>query len=250
MYVKLQQRCEPLFDTHLIWPSVSVNETVELPCPKQEFPNQTAQRTCILRYSCNRPVWSVGDYSRCPDSDAYSDLFLKIAHNRYLELKDQTWEYKILSLSQISYFQSVLVGVIALTVFVLFRKLRNARTRLHMNTLSAVVLQAVMWLLHSFLFDTQIIDGHMYLQVLSALDIDIAPKLAADFVRIAEQMFTRLSAHLSYIIIAGLNRYFETATFFWLLMEGWFLYELICRKPLEMKTSIKRYAMIGWGEKK
>lgn len=49
-------------------------------------------------------------------------------------------------------------------------------------------------------------------------------------------------------MIAGLERYFETATLFWLLMEGWFLHELICIKPLEVQTSIKRYVIIGWGE--
>lgn len=142
-----------------------------------------------------------------------------------------------------------------------------------MNMLSSMILQAVMWLVHSVLFDNQLISAHAYLEVLARVNVKDASKFSSDFRKIAEDMvyvlackapqtlpvfsfhvlyrhfqFSRLTSYLSYILITGLERYFETATLFWLLMEGWFLHELICVKPLEVQSTIKRFVAIGWGE--
>ncbi|OXU23245.1 hypothetical protein TSAR_000671 [Trichomalopsis sarcophagae] len=249
-FEKSSDRCEPLWDTKLCWPSASVNETLELPCPRREFDDQTASRDCILfddGSGIDRPIWTMGNYSYCPDPDNYTGLFIAVAHEKYLQTEDQMWEHKLLMTSQLIYLLSFVVLSVALVVFVLFKKLRNARTRLHMHMLSATIMQVVMWLMHSVLFDTQLLSAYMYLEVLSKINIHVASKFSNDFRLIVEQMFTRLNSYLHYIVLTGLERYFETASLFWLLMEGWFLYELICRKPLETKTSIKRYVIIGWG---
>ena len=84
--------CKPLWDTKLCWPTAALNETIEFPCPAQQFENQTASRTCIM-YSDgiegDRPIWTMGDYALCPDPGNYTYLFIAVAREQYLQVWDK-----------------------------------------------------------------------------------------------------------------------------------------------------------------
>lgn len=84
--------CKPLCDTVRYWRAAALNQTLQLPCPNQEFDNQMATRTCILHddgINGNRPIWSAGNYSLCPDPDNYSLLFLDVARREYIETREE-----------------------------------------------------------------------------------------------------------------------------------------------------------------
>ena len=51
-----------------------------------------------------------------------------------------------------------------------------------------MIMQVVMWLLHSFLFDNQLLSSYMYLEVLRKINIQVAPQFSDDFSRIVEQL--------------------------------------------------------------
>ena len=52
----------------------------------------------------------------------------------------------------------------------------------------AMLMQTFMSLLHSFLFDSQLLDSYLYLEVLGRINTLVTKKIANDFKQILEEM--------------------------------------------------------------
>ncbi|XP_063931809.1 diuretic hormone receptor-like isoform X3 [Zophobas morio] len=111
----------------------------------------------------------------------------------------------------VGYVLSLITLSIALGIFTYFKELRCLRNRIHMNLMWSYMLMYCMWI--------------VTLTVLSSKD----------------------GASIACIFIITLLHYFHISTFFWMFVEGLYLYILVVETLTRENFKLRVYVGIGWG---
>ncbi|KAH8390923.1 hypothetical protein KR215_002034 [Drosophila sulfurigaster] len=110
------------------------------------------------------------------------------------------------------YFISFATLVVALIIFLSFKDLRCLRNTIHANLFLTYITSALLWILTFFL-----------------------------------QVITTGSSHAGCITLVIMFQYFYLTNFFWMFVEGLYLYTLVVQTFSSENISFLIYALIGWG---
>ncbi|XP_017147831.1 diuretic hormone receptor isoform X1 [Drosophila miranda] len=110
------------------------------------------------------------------------------------------------------YFISFATLVVALIVFLSFKDLRCLRNTIHANLFLTYITSALLWILTLFL-----------------------------------QVITTESSQAGCITLVIMLQYFYLTNFFWMFVEGLYLYTLVVQTFSSDNISFIIYALIGWG---
>ncbi|KAH8372981.1 hypothetical protein KR009_009408 [Drosophila setifemur] len=110
------------------------------------------------------------------------------------------------------YFLSFATLVVALIIFLSFKDLRCLRNTIHANLFLTYITSALLWILTLFL-----------------------------------QVITTESSQAGCITLVIMFQYFYLTNFFWMFVEGLYLYTLVVQTFSSDNISFLIYALIGWG---
>ncbi|XP_064540705.1 diuretic hormone receptor isoform X4 [Drosophila montana] len=110
------------------------------------------------------------------------------------------------------YFISFATLVVALIIFLSFKDLRCLRNTIHANLFLTYITSALLWILTLFL-----------------------------------QVITTESSQAGCITLVIMFQYFYLTNFFWMFVEGLYLYTLVVQTFSSENISFVIYALIGWG---
>ncbi|KAH8347996.1 hypothetical protein KR084_002966 [Drosophila pseudotakahashii] len=110
------------------------------------------------------------------------------------------------------YFLSFATLVVALIIFLSFKDLRCLRNTIHANLFLTYITSALLWILTLFL-----------------------------------QVITTESSQAGCITLVIMFQYFYLTNFFWMFVEGLYLYTLVVQTFSSDNISFIIYALIGWG---
>ncbi|ALC40695.1 Dh44-R2 [Drosophila busckii] len=110
------------------------------------------------------------------------------------------------------YFISLATLILGLIIFISFKDLRCLRNTIHANLFLTYITSALLWILTYFL-----------------------------------QVITSESSEAGCITLVIMYQYFYLTTFFWMFVEGLYLYTLVVQTFSAENISFITYALIGWG---
>ncbi|XP_015118508.1 parathyroid hormone 2 receptor [Diachasma alloeum] len=237
-------QCPPSFDGLLCWPSTVANATAVLSCPPQavlgyENPNNgTSTKQCLPGgnwYSNSLGVtWS--NYTLCTPPPGYFVTAvenIEITHSEFAKTHNSTvlikWVPIIKTIAKVGYASSMTTLIIALIIFLLLRKLRNHRNRLHMHLFVSFIMRAFMALLK----DRLIVNG-----IGSTWNIILVD---------GKSTFITEKHIWVCKVITSAWQYFIVANYAWIFMEGLYLHNLVFLAFCADTSAITVYIILGWG---
>ncbi|XP_044266747.1 diuretic hormone receptor-like isoform X2 [Tribolium madens] len=113
----------------------------------------------------------------------------------------------------VGYVLSLITLSIALGIFTYFKELRCLRNRIHMNLMWSYMLMYIMWILTLTVLGSKGGTG----------------------------------ASIACIFVITLLHYFHISTFFWMFVEGLYLYILVVETLTRENYKLRVYVCIGWG---
>ncbi|XP_060830241.1 parathyroid hormone/parathyroid hormone-related peptide receptor-like isoform X1 [Bombus pascuorum] len=237
--------CPEVWDEILCWQSTAPGELAILPCPSYitGFDVQAnASRECMsdgqwFWNSSTNSTWS--NYSQCyrnslvtivmtlPDSQKNNGTLIK----KFFPM--------VKTISKVGYTVSLFTLVIAFLILVVInlsqigrRKLRCPRNMLHMHLFASFMLRAFMALMKDVLF----VSG-------MALASDVMIKNGNTYWLVDEKENSWLCK-----VFTSFWQYFILANYFWILMEGLYLHNLVFLALFtDINSSIIGYVCLGWG---
>ncbi|XP_065094097.1 diuretic hormone receptor-like isoform X1 [Ochlerotatus camptorhynchus] len=204
----LELSCPPLFDSISCWPRTPSATTAVLPC-FSEFKGVQYDTTQNATRYCNIDgTWNIfANYDAC----------------KHLEpaASDQTLE-SFIELPIIIYFVGYTISLLALfcavTVLVYFKELRCLRNTIHVNLFVTYIMSSSFWII---ILSQQVFSWRNYLVAKQGL--------------------------VDCIFLVTLFHYFSTTNFFWMLVEGLYLYMLVVQTFSGDYLRFWKYSIIGWG---
>lgn len=150
-------------------------------------------------------------------SNATKDCFsngtwLKAEYGACVEIMDHTTSHGIITTATIyfvGYCLSLVALAIAIGIFLTFKDLRCLRNTIHTNLMCAYMFVYFMWIL--------------------TLMLEL-----------------NFESHLACIVLIILLHYFHLTTFFWMFVEGLYLYILVVETLTRENFKVKVYIFIGW----
>ncbi|KRY01758.1 Corticotropin-releasing factor receptor 1 [Trichinella pseudospiralis] len=207
----INDKCPPNFDGFNCWPPISINTSVSLPCPPDFLiieNDVTFNDSVVTRYCNANFTWDAAQYAECLSN--YAELYssgMPILNH----LKAMYYIYWI------GYTVSFVVLLTSLAIFIKYRSLWCLRNIIHSNLILCFACQCATWIAYSTIVYEIIMKHFLYESV-------------------------------KYCFIATiLLKYFVTAGFFWMFVEG--LYLLVSVR-FSFQTHFINYTMcaiIGWG---
>ncbi|XP_076365759.1 diuretic hormone receptor-like [Tachypleus tridentatus] len=214
-------RCNVTWDGLSCWPSVPAGFAAEISC----FPElkgiryNTSENATRLCYE-NGTWANRSDYSKCNPL---------ISEDTFLEVRPTNWSQNVFSRLQtmccgmsrklqkiyyIGYGISLLASLVALTIFVYFKDLRCLRNIIHTNLIVTFILLDMTWIITA---NFQLLPNHTVAGTRAACVLVI---------------------FLTYLL--GTN-------FFWMFVEGLYLYVLVVKTFSFEIFKVQIYAFVGWG---
>nr|XP_023013373.1 diuretic hormone receptor-like [Leptinotarsa decemlineata] len=111
----------------------------------------------------------------------------------------------------VGYTLSLITLVIAMAIFTYFKELRCLRNTIHMNLMWSYVLTYCMW-------------------ILTLISLNFGSNVS-----------------ITCVLIVTLLHYFHITTFFWMFVEGLYLYILVVETLTRENFKLRVYVCIGWG---
>ncbi|XP_056613327.1 gastric inhibitory polypeptide receptor [Triplophysa dalaica] len=215
--------CKPMFDMYACWTNGVPNTTVKVPCPWY-LPWYDQVRNGFVKRDCgpdgqwqtvnSSRTWR--DHSQC-DADSRKQL---AQENQMLILAYFRVIYTIgysLSLASLS---------LALVILLIFRKLRCTRNYIHTNLFASFILRALSILTRD------------------ALLMKDAPEFRDNkdvSIVLSEQVMS--SCRVAQVLM----QYCVGANYYWLLVEGLYLHNLLVLMVFSKNSYFCVYLFIGWG---
>ncbi|XP_078034112.1 parathyroid hormone/parathyroid hormone-related peptide receptor [Augochlora pura] len=237
------RHCPPFFDGVLCWPLTRASTIAILPCPPEvdfvygaesrttmELNNiSIATKICLSngKWYTNLEGISWSNYSRC-NSNVYESYKTFETFETFLLDK---WLPIVRIVSQIGYTVSFTTLVIAMIIFSLLRRLRNARNRLHMHLFASFIMRAFMALIRDWIIDDGI-----------GLAVDVVYVNGKDAF-IKQRNFQILMCKA----ITSTWQYSIVANYSWILMEGLYLHNLVVLAFCSDSAATNLYILMGWG---
>ncbi|XP_022241562.1 parathyroid hormone/parathyroid hormone-related peptide receptor-like [Limulus polyphemus] len=223
--------CPVIWDGVICWPSVPAGTFYEIICPSYVHGFNTdafASKFCTsdgswwLNEEFNQ-TWT--NYSLCI-LEKPVDLTITTYNGGFYVPHLTTIKW----ISKIGYSVSFSTLIVALLILVFLRKLRCPRNNLHMHLFMSFMMRALMFLLKDALF----VAG-MGLQSNVVLSKDGLPE------------FRETRNNIDCKVFISFWHYFLMANYFWILMEGLYLHNLIFLAMLTDTSGIFPYVITGWG---
>eukprot|EP00057_Strongylocentrotus_purpuratus_P005075 XP_003730162.2 PREDICTED: parathyroid hormone 2 receptor [Strongylocentrotus purpuratus] len=220
--------CNRTWDGILCWPDTLANSVHRLPCPIYLTDTTTrvdmyASKSCEadgIWYSAeNNETWT--NYTMCRAADEDNSIYEKIYQSLQI-------------VYSIGYSLSLISLVVAMGIFLYFRKLRCTRNMIHMHLFMSFILRAI------FVFIRDIIQAQNEAGLLKS---ELQAELRADS---GNDSLPVDRGNPGCKVAFTLIQYFLVANFYWLLVEGVYLHSLITLAVFSEK-SIYRYIALGWG---
>ncbi|XP_078063725.1 glucagon receptor-like [Mustelus asterias] len=216
--------CNRTFDSYACWPDAGVNSTVRVPCPWYLPWFETVQHYFVLR-KCGPD----GDWLRDNNSKPWRDL--SSCDFDLKALQKQTDNSHILNqfrmMYSVGYSLSLIALLLACGILLAFRKLHCTRNKIHLNLFVSFILRAVSILTRDSLL------WNRYNRVIEDQGdlMSLLNEQAAAACRIA---------HV-------LSQYCVLANYYWLLIEGVYLHNLLVFTVFTEKIHYLLYMSLGWG---
>ncbi|KAM4627638.1 glucagon receptor [Polymixia lowei] len=215
--------CARMFDMYACWSDGKPNSTVKVPCPwylpwYNQVRNGFVQRECGAdgRWATNNTSLTWRDHSQCnadnSQQTAQENQMLVLAYFRVMYT--------------IGYSFSLVSLFLALTVLLVFRNLRCTRNYIHTNLFASFILRAVSILTRDALLTTdtpEFTDNRDVSNVLSDQPLSGC--------RVAQVLM----------------QYCVGANYYWLLVEGLYLHNLLVLMVFSEHSYFCGYLLIGWG---
>lgn len=230
--------CPEVWDEILCWPSTAPGELSIQPCPRYiaGFDVQAnASRQCMPDgqwFWNNGTNMSWSNYTQC-----YRDpLFTLLMELPTVQEHNVTLIKKFVpmlkTISKLGYTVSFFTLVVAFCILAAIKKLRCPRNMLHMHLFVSFMMRALMALLKDMLFVTGL-----------GLASDVVIKNGETYWRVAEMESNWLCK-----VFTSFWQYFILANYFWILMEGLYLHNLVILALFtDVNSSIAGYVGLGWG---
>ncbi|KAG9265102.1 gastric inhibitory polypeptide receptor [Astyanax mexicanus] len=215
--------CRRMFDMYACWPDGVPNTTVKVPCPWYLPWHDQVHTGYVLRECGPDGQWHTNNTSRTwrDHSQCSAD-----------STKQREEEYQILILAYfrvmytVGYSLSLTSLSLALIILLLFRKLRCTRNYIHTNLFASFILRAVSILTRDALLTRDAPEFRDNSDVSSVLSDQ-----ALSGCRIAQVLM----------------QYCVGANYFWLLVEGLYLHNLLVLMVFSENSYFCGYLAIGWG---
>ncbi|KAM4663049.1 LOW QUALITY PROTEIN: glucagon-like peptide 2 receptor [Discoglossus pictus] len=214
--------CNGTFDNFACWP-YSLPGNISVSCPWYLPSAQSGNMGYVYRYCSDKGIWQTMENS----TDIWRDLS-ECSSNNLSEQSENT--RALLSVLQIFYTigYSVSLGalILALLILLILRKLHCTRNYIHMNLFTSMIMRAVIVITKDVAhYNTYSMRPNDETGWMSFLKSDISTTCRV----------TQVLMH-----------FFIGANYFWLLVEGIYLYTILVTVVLSEKGLLLRYSMIGW----
>ncbi|XP_030633169.1 glucagon receptor [Chanos chanos] len=215
--------CHRMFDMYACWPDAAPNTTVKVPCPWYLPWYDQVKHGYVLRECSSDGQWATNstsrtwrDHSQCSadgsQQTAEETQMMVLAYFRVMYT--------------VGYSLSLISLSLALVILLLFRKLRCTRNYIHTNLFASFILRAVSILTRDALLtrdtpefkDNQDVSNILSDQALSGC-------------RVAQVIM----------------QYCVGANYYWLLVEGLYLHNLLVLMVFSEHSYFCGYLVIGWG---
>ncbi|KAI4483198.1 hypothetical protein M0804_008253 [Polistes exclamans] len=230
--------CPMIWDKILCWPSTPPGELTSLYCPDYiaGFNSQSnATKQCMpngewfWNFDTNT-TWS--NYTQCYPAELVTVIMdITDVHSNNITLI-QKYLPILKTISKVGYTVSFFTLVIAFFILAIIKKLRCPRNMLHMHTFFSFMMRAFMALLKDTLF-------------LSGVG------LASDIIienNEKEWIFDETVNNWHCKLFTSFWQYFILANYFWILMEGLYLHNLVFLALFaDANSNIIAYVFLGWG---
>ncbi|XP_024223182.1 parathyroid hormone/parathyroid hormone-related peptide receptor-like isoform X4 [Bombus vosnesenskii] len=237
--------CPEVWDEILCWQSTAPGELAILPCPSYitGFDVQAnASRECMsdgqwFWNSSTNSTWS--NYSQCYRNSLVTVVVALPGGEKNNGTLIKKFFPIVKTISKVGYTVSLFTLVIAFLILVVInlsqigrRKLRCPRNMLHMHLFASFMLRAFMALMKDILFVSGI-----------ALASDVMIKNGNTYWLVDEKENSWLCK-----VFTSFWQYFILANYFWILMEGLYLHNLVFLALFtDINSSIIGYVCLGWG---
>ncbi|OAD54243.1 Parathyroid hormone/parathyroid hormone-related peptide receptor, partial [Eufriesea mexicana] len=227
--------CPEVWDEILCWPSTAPGELAILPCPSYiaGFDIQAnASRQCMrdgqwFWNNSTNSTWS--NYSQCFRNQLVTLFMEQPAGQRNNDTLIKKFVPIVKAILKVGYTVSFFTLVIAFIILAVIKKLRCPRNMLHMHLFASFMLRAFMALMKDFLFVSGI-----------ALASDV-------MIKDGNTYWLKESSWLCKVF-TSFWQYFILANYFWILMEGLYLHNLVFLALFtDVNSSITGYVCLGWG---
>ncbi|XP_029475963.1 gastric inhibitory polypeptide receptor [Rhinatrema bivittatum] len=217
--------CNRTFDSYVCWKDGLPNTTVKVPCPTY-LPWQDKVKDGFVFQKCGADGQWVTDERGLPwrdnsqchheeeEEDAYSQIQLRILG--YFRM-----------MYTVGYSLSLATLTLAVFLLLAFRKLRCTRNYIHVNFFASFMLRAI-----SILTRDGFVKGHLRQGFHDEEDLD---------------HLTSEQATIGCRLAQVLTQYCVGANFYWLLVEGLYLHNLLVLMAFSEETYFPGYLLIGWG---
>ncbi|XP_067837633.1 glucagon receptor-like [Heptranchias perlo] len=216
--------CTRNFDSYACWPDGRLNTTVRVRCPWYLPWYETVQHRSVLRQCGPDGHWVMDNLSR-PWRDHSACEFNP---DYFLSQEETGWildRFRVMY--TVGYSLSLTALVLAFTILLAFRKLRCTRNYIHLNLFASFILRAASILARDGLLRSRYSRGIQDQGDLSVLLSDRAVAVCQ-----AAQ---------------ALTQYCVAANYYWLLVEGLYLHNLLLVAVFSQRSYYLAYMTIGWG---
>jgi len=217
----VNRTCPPFWDRISCWPPVEEGVTASIPCPTElrgiaYDTSKSAYLSCLSPTPGDNasellwPEWaSKSNYGACVPRATENALEVEALPMNH---------YEVLSLIYLcGYSISLVALVVATTIFIYFKEMRCLRNKIHSNLFLTFILTNSCWII------TSVMQNSVH--------------------------NSNSSLEVSWCVSLIFSRYFHLATFFWMFVEGLFLFvQVIATFSVEdSRMKFRHYFLIGWG---
>ncbi|XP_019635152.1 PREDICTED: parathyroid hormone 2 receptor-like [Branchiostoma belcheri] len=223
--------CNQSWDSLICWPYSTPNRSVRVKCPK--YVHDFNHRGYAFRECGPDGNWLVSPHTNKTYAN-YTECSKYLPELTTLINPDSLFE-KVTKLYTVGYSFSLASLTVALAILVYFKRLHCTRNYVHMHLFVSFILRAIFVLVKdAVLYADDDIDVH-------AVDSTLPEQLGGPFdTRGPRNSWTCKLA-------MSLFMYFMATNYYWVLVEGLYLHNLIFISVFSEKKFLRWFIAIGWG---
>ncbi|KAI3354020.1 hypothetical protein L3Q82_018578 [Scortum barcoo] len=215
--------CTRMFDSYACWPDGKSNSTVKVPCPWYLPWYNQVRNGSVLRECGPDGRWTIDNSNRTwmDHSQCNADSIDQITKEKQMVIFAY---FRVMY--TVGYCVSLTSLCLALIILLFFRKLRCTRNYIHTNLFASFILRAVSILTRDALLSRNTPEFRDNRNV-----SDVFTDQAMPGCRVAQVLM----------------QYCVGANYYWLLVEGLYLHNLLVLVVFSENRYFRRYLLIGWG---
>ncbi|KAE8575967.1 hypothetical protein XENTR_v10004001 [Xenopus tropicalis] len=206
--------CNRTFDRYCCWPDALPNTTVSVPCPWFLPWHLKVQHGLVYKHCEPDGQWAERDAQECENDD-------KQIEDKYFKIYDN---FKIMY--TVGYSVSLGTLILAFAILVGFSKLHCMRNYIHINLFASFILRAVSVLVLDTMLKTRYNENEKFEDT---------------------HLWLSSEALVGCRVAAVLMQYGIIANYYWLMVEGIYLYNLLVLAVFSERSYFALYLCIGWG---